>query len=232
MNLRVIIRGLFVIAVLVAVGYLLSGILDREWIDAHVRGRGGAGELLFVAAGGLFISAGLSRQLVAFLGGYAFAFYGGTLLALLATVVGSIVNFYAARLLFSSLVTRHYAGHIRKVDDFIRENTFTMTLLIRLLPVGNNLMVNLAAGVSSVRAMPFFSGSALGYIPQTLVFALIGSGTSVNQRWQVAVAVAMFVISAFIGIYLYRRHRHGKTLGDNLDHELGVDEDAADPETD
>jgi uncharacterized membrane protein YdjX (TVP38/TMEM64 family) len=227
MNLHFIFRGLLFVAALVTVGYLLGETLDRNWIDTYVRGRGLAGELLFMTAGGLLISAGLSRQVVAFLGGYAFGFLEGALFALLATVMGSIVSFYSARLLCSSFVTRHYSGHIRKVDDFIRENTFSMTLLIRLLPVGSNLMVNLAAGVSSVRALPFFSGSALGYIPQTLVFALIGSGTSVDRHWQVAVAIAMFVASAFLGIYLYRKHRCGKTLGKSLDHELGVNSEAA-----
>ncbi|MGB5443363.1 MAG: VTT domain-containing protein [Gammaproteobacteria bacterium] len=232
MKFNSIIRGLVFVAALVAIGYLLGGVLDRAWVDTHVRGRGITGELLFVVAGALLISAGLSRQVVAFLGGYAFSFLAGTLLALVATVAGCIITFYYARLLCSSFVSRRYSGHIREVDNFIRENTFSMTLLFRLLPVGSNLMVNLAAGVSSVRGTPFFSGSLLGYIPQTLVFALIGSGTSVDQHWQVAVAVAMFIASAMLGIYLYRKHRYGKTLGADLDKKLGMDNDLADPETD
>jgi len=227
MNYRLIIRGLVLVAVLVAVGYLLGGTLDNDWIDIHVRDRGLAGELLFVAAGGLLISAGLSRQVVAFLGGYAFSVMEGTLLGLLATVMGCILTFYYARLFCSSYVSRRYSGRIRKVVNFIRENTFSMTLLFRLLPIGSNFIVNLAAGVSNVRGVPFFTGSALGYIPQTLVFALIGSGTSVEQHWQVAAAIAMFVASAMLGIYLYRNYRHGKTPGENIDREFGVNRKAA-----
>ena len=231
MKLRFIIRGLIMVAALVAVGYLLGETLDRDWIDTHVRGRGLAGELLFLAAGGLLISVGLSRQVIAFLGGYAFSFLAGTLLGVVATIIGCVLTFYYARLLGSAFVSRRYSGYIRKVDGFIRENTFSMTLLVRLLPVGSNLMVNLAAGVSGVRGTPFFSGSALGYIPQTMVFALIGSGTSVEEHWQVAVAIAMFVASAMLGIYLYRKHRHGKTLGESMDHELGVDGEASEQDT-
>ena len=232
MKLRFIVRGLIFVAVLVAVGYLLSGILDRDWIDTHVRGRGLVGELLFVGIAGLLSSAGLSRQLIAFLGGYAFGFMEGALLGLLATVTGCIATFHYARLFCGSYVSRRYSGRMHKVNDFIRDNTFSMTLLFRLLPVGSNFIVNLAAGVSSVRRMPFFSGSALGYIPQTLVFALIGSGTSVEEHWQVAVAIAMFVGSAMLGIYLYRKYRHGKTLGENMDHELGLDREAPDQDMD
>ena len=227
MNYRLIIRGLVLVAVLVAVGYLLGGTLDNDWIDIHVRDRGLAGELLFVAAGGLLISAGLSRQVIAFLGGYAFSVMEGTLLGLLAAVMGCILTFYYARLFCSSYVSRRYSGRIRKLDNFIRENTFSMTLLFRLLPMGSNFIVNLAAGVSSVRGVPFFTGSALGYIPQTLVFALIGSGTSVEQHWQVAAAIAMFVTSVMLGIYLYRNYRHGKIPGENIDREFGVNREAA-----
>jgi hypothetical protein len=34
--------------------------------------------------------------------------------------------------------------------------------------------------------------------------------------------MALFVVATFMGIYLYRKHRHGKTLGKAVDRELGV----------
>ena len=57
-----------------------------------------------------------------------------------------------------------------------------MTLLIRLLPVGNNFATSLAAGVSRVPARPFLLGSLLGYMPQTMVFALAGSGVEMGAE--------------------------------------------------
>ena len=95
-----------------------------------------------------------------------------------------------------------------------------MTVLIRLLPVGNNFATNLAAGVSRVPALPFFLGSLLGYIPQTLVFALAGSGVDVGAAWRIGIAVALFVLSGAIGAWLYRKYRHGKTLGTDVDEAL------------
>jgi len=103
-----------------------------------------------------------------------------------------------------------------------------MALLIRLLPLGSNWMVNIAAGVSGVRSVPFFTGSALGYVPQMLIFSLVGSGARVDRFWQVAIAMVLFVIAAFLGGYLYRKYRHGKTLGQAADRELGVREPVAD----
>ncbi|WJW75889.1 VTT domain-containing protein [Thiohalobacter sp. IOR34] len=224
---RVILKGLLVIGVLVLAGYLLNGLIDTAWIDAHVRGRGPVGELLFIVAGGLLITFGLSRQVIAFLGGYGFGFVEGSLLGLLAAVLGCVSAFYVARWLGRGWVLRHYSGRVRRIDGFIHDNPFSMTLLIRLLPVGSNLLVNLAAGVSSVRSLPFFLGSALGYVPQTAVFALIGSGISVDPLFRISVAVAAFVLSALLGVYLYRRYRHGRHLDRELEAELGAVEETA-----
>jgi uncharacterized membrane protein YdjX (TVP38/TMEM64 family) len=88
------------------------------------------------------------------------------------------------------------------------------------LPVGNNFATSLAAGVSRVPARLFLLGSLLGYIPQTLVFALAGSGIETGAGVRVGLAVLLFFMSAAIGIWLYRKYRHGKTLGDEVDEAL------------
>jgi uncharacterized membrane protein YdjX (TVP38/TMEM64 family) len=222
MATRLILRGLLVIVALVVVGYLLRDILDQQWVDAQIRDRGAAGELLFVLVCGLLGSVGLSRQVVAFLGGYAFGLAWGFTLAMLAVVAACVITFTVSRLLLRRFLLRHFSARIRQVDDFLHDNTFSMVLLIRLLPLGSNWMVNIAAGVSGVRSVPFFLGSALGYVPQMLIFSLVGSGARVDRFWQVAIAMAMFVTAALLGGYLYRKYRHGKTLGRAVDHELGV----------
>jgi uncharacterized membrane protein YdjX (TVP38/TMEM64 family) len=219
-----IFRGLIVIGVLALVSYLLGDVLDQGWIDAYVRGHGLSGELLFLMAGWLLSSVGLSRQLIAFLGGYAFGFLPGVLLASLAVVGGCMLCFFTARYLLRTFLLQHYAGRIDRMGRFVHDNTFVMTLLIRLLPLGSNLMVNVAAGVSGVRSIPFFMGSAIGYLPQTLIFALVGSGTGVDRFWQVAVAMGLFVVATVLGIWLYRKYRQGMSLDPQLDEELGVNE--------
>jgi uncharacterized membrane protein YdjX (TVP38/TMEM64 family) len=222
MATRFIFRGLLVIVALVVVGYLLKDVLDQQWVDTRIRDRGATGELLFVLICGLLGSIGLSRQVVAFLGGYAFGLTWGFTLAMLAVVAACIITFTVSRFLLRSFLLRHFSERFRQVDGFLQENTFMMALLIRLLPLGSNWMVNIAAGVSGVRSAPFFLGSALGYVPQMLIFSLVGSGARVDRFWQVAIAMAMFVIAALLGGYLYRKYRHGKTLGQAVDYELGV----------
>jgi len=219
---RVFLRGLLFIASLAVLGYLIdvAQLLDKAWIDAHVRGQGFDGELLFVAVAALFTAIGLPRQVVAFLAGYAFGLIEGGLLGLLGALLGCMGAFYYARLFGRRVIAGRFPGRVRKVDEFIHDHPLTMTLLIRLLPVGSNLVTNLAAGVSSVRPVPFFAGSALGYVPQTVIFALVGSGIAVQPVIRIGLAVALFIGSGALGVYLYHRYRHGHRL-DDVDRKLG-----------
>jgi uncharacterized membrane protein YdjX (TVP38/TMEM64 family) len=214
--------GLVFLATLAAIGYLLdSGLaqdmLSESWIDAQVRGKGFAGELLFLAVGGLATALAVPRHLVSFLGGYAFGLGPGTLLALVATEIGCVLSFYYARVIGRPLVARRLGARVKRIEDFLAANPFAMTLLIRLLPVGNNLATNLAAGVARVPARPFLLGSFIGYLPQTFVFTLAGSGVEVGGGLRLAFAVVFFIVSGAIGIWLYRKYRHGKSLGEDVE---------------
>ena len=225
MKARVLVSGLALLATLVAVGLVvesgaLGELLSEAWIDREVRGKGIAGELLFLGVAGVATSLALPRHVVSFLGGYAFGVVHGTLLALAGTGIGCVLSFFYARAFGRPLVSARLGARVQRVEDFLSAHPFWMTVLIRLLPVGNNFATNLAAGVSRVPANPFFLGSLLGYLPQTLVFALAGSGVDLGAAWRIGIAVALFVASGVIGTSLYRRVRHGRTLGADVDEAL------------
>ena len=206
---RLIILGLVVITTLVLLAWLLGDVINEQWVDVYVRGQGVRGELIFLCIGGLLVSVGLSRQIVAFMGGYSFGFAQGVLLSMLAVVAGCVITFYVARFLLHEFLVQRFSERIRKIDSFIHDNTFSAALMIRMLPAGSNWMVNIAAGASSVRSTPFFLGSSIGYIPQMLIFALLGSGTQVNQFWQIAIAIILFIVAAMMSMYLYRKYQRG-----------------------
>jgi len=225
LRLRTYLPGLLVLAALIAVGIVvetdaLSGLLSHDWIDREVRGRGITGGLLFVAAGALATALAVPRNVVSFLGGYAFGLVQGTLLALLAEGIGCVLTFCCARTFARRLVSERLGERVRRIEGFLAANPFSMTLLVRLIPVGNNFATNMAAGVSRVRALPFLLGSLLGYLPKTFVFALAGSGIDTGAHLRVVLAVVVFLISGALGVWLYRRFRHGKTLGDDVDKAL------------
>ena len=66
-KLKPYLRGLILIATLVAVGYLLQstglrGLFDESWVDSQIRGQGITGELLYFAMGAALTAIGLSGQ--------------------------------------------------------------------------------------------------------------------------------------------------------------------------
>jgi uncharacterized membrane protein YdjX (TVP38/TMEM64 family) len=226
MNARVILKGLALILSLALLGYLfkssdLGNSVNEAWIDARVRGHGVNGALLFLLMGGVFTAIGLPRQVVAFLGGYAFNVGLGTLLGALAALLGSMLGFAYARFFARDLLRARLGARAGRFNRFIHDNPFSMTVLIRLLPVGSNLLTNLAAGMSSIRAVPFFAGTLLGYLPQTLVFALVGSGVHIAPLLKIVLAVALFLVSMMLGAYLYR-NRCGTARDVALENEGGM----------
>lgn len=214
MNAGVILKGLALIISLALLGYLfhssdLGGSINEAWIDARVRDNGLQGILLFLMMGGIFTAIGLPRQIIAFLAGYAFGIVMGTLFGALAALLGCVLSFTYARSLGQGLLQPRLRGRAERFDRFVRHHPFSMTVLLRLLPVGSNLVINLAAGVSSIRAIPFFAGSVVGYLPQTLVFALVGSGVRVDPALNLSLAIALFLASGALGVWLYRRFTSG-----------------------
>lgn len=231
MKRGMLLRGILVILTVAAVVGLLRQ-ADfaygpdefKLWVDREILGHGLTGILLFVAAGAVFTGIGLSRQILAFVAGYAFGIAAGASLALIAEVAGVIMAFFYARFIGRAYVARKLPGRVKQVDEFLQVNPFLMTLAVRLLPVSNNLAVNLVAGVSSVPVIPFLAASAIGHTPQTVVFAMIGSGLTDGLLIKSVLAVALFVISVWVGVYLYREYRRGKVFDPAIEEAFDADD--------
>jgi uncharacterized membrane protein YdjX (TVP38/TMEM64 family) len=205
---------------LAAAGWLLRtlGVAPgTEWVDRHVLGAGLVrGGLLLVLVGAAATAAGAPRQAIAFLGGYGFGAALGAALALTAQLLGCALAFGWARLVGRGWAERRLAGRLgrrlRPLRDALAGSPFGATLALRLLPVGNNLALNLLAGLAGLPALPFLAASALGYLPQTVVFALLGKGVRVEGAWQLALACGLLAVSVGIGVGLLRRHRAARAL--------------------
>ncbi len=228
-----LVRGVILILTVAAAAVLVreSGLgygLDdlRRWTDAEIAGGGFRAGLVFVAAGAVLTGIGVSRQAFAFVAGYAFGVVAGSALALTAEMAGVVLAFAYARWLGRDLVARRFPRSVRRLDAFLERNPFAMTLAVRLSPISNNLAVNLLAGVSRVPAAPFLAASALGHAPQTIVFALVGSGLAGGIVLKSGLAVALFAVSALLGLHLYRRYR-AEPAGDAVAPSMGDPDTAA-----
>lgn len=164
--------------------------------------------LLFTPA----IALGLPRQVAALSAGFLFSASYGMVLATVAAVLGCLITLILARKLFAKKVQGYYPLQLAKVSHFFSQNTFLKALIIRLLPAGSNFLTNVLAGTAGSPIKPYVLGSALGFMPQMTIFALMGAGLQVNGQQQLMISIALLVIALLLSSYLYRKTRHKLTL--------------------
>jgi uncharacterized membrane protein YdjX (TVP38/TMEM64 family) len=163
------------------------------------------GAAMLIVTGALLTAVGVPRQAVAFAGGYGFGVAEGVALALTAQIIGCAADFWWARAVARDWAVRRLHGRMARLDRVLAARPFTATLTLRLLPVGNNTLLNLFAGASGLRPAPFLLASLAGYLPQTIIFALAGSGVQIGRGVKLGIAAALFAASAGLGAYLLRR---------------------------
>ena len=188
-------------------GGWLDFIADQEQVASYLNQHGLPGLLMIAAAGTLYTGLGGPRQLLAFVSGYAMGGPAGTLFSTLVTALGAAGCFYMARRLLRPVLARRFARRMAAFDLAVAEQPLLKILMIRLLPVGSNLLTNLLAGASGIRLAPFLTGSALGYLPQMLIFALTGAGLGSADQHQLLLGTLLFALATVIGTVLYRHHR-------------------------
>ena len=210
-----------VFAVLALVGYLairngwFDFIADRAQVASYLHSHGIEGLLAITLAGAIFTGIGAPRQLLAFVLGFALGGINGTLVSTLAATIGASGCFFTARWLLRTSLARRFDRRMRQFDELFQEQTLLKVLMVRLLPVGSNLVTNLVAGCSGIRFLPFLAGSVLGYLPQMLVFALAGAGIGTADEYQLILSVALFILASMIGALLYHNQR-ARTLANSV----------------
>lgn len=186
----------------------LGFLTDENQMAGYLHAQGVRGLLVVSAAGTLYTAAGGPRQLLAFVLGFALDSLYGTLLSTLITLFGAATCFYTARLLLRTSLIRRFGHRMARFNQLFQTHTATKILMVRLLPVGSNLLTNLLGGCSSIRFSAFALGSVLGYLPQMLIFALAGAGIGQADHYQFVLSVALFIVASLLGGYLYHQHRN------------------------
>lgn len=153
----------------------------------------------------LLLSVGLPRQVAAFSLGYLYGMGWGALLATLTATIACIITLLLSRYFFSKIVSKSYPKPLYAVAKFFATDTFTKALIIRLLPAGSNFLTNVLAGLAKVNKIPYVLGSCLGFIPQMVIFSMLGSGIKMAEQQQIVISLALLVIAALLSAYLYRK---------------------------
>jgi uncharacterized membrane protein YdjX (TVP38/TMEM64 family) len=109
-------------------------------------------------------------------GGVLFGWLAGALAAIVGATSGATIVFLIARGACGESILRRAGPLVSKLADGFRADAFNYLLFLRLVPVFPFWLVNLAPAVVGVRLPTFVLATALGIIPATFAFALVGGG--------------------------------------------------------
>ena len=168
--------------------------------------------LAFGVAGIGLVSIGFPRIGLAAVGGAMFGVVLGTLLAQVAMTLAILAPFLYSRHLGRELVARRMGKRLQKFDDLLGQHGFMVVLLIRLCPVGNNFLTNYLAGVSAIPLGTFLAASFIGYLPQSLIFALLGSGFADHPQLRLWGGAALLVAFSVFFLWYFRRSKEGTKI--------------------
>lgn len=204
-------KAFIALALILGIGFAAKSI-DFEGLAGWINFNDGAaaawyqGKLGYYLAGTLFTAIGGPRQVMAFFAAYIFGLWPGLAVAMAAVVTSCILDAVIAKI-FEDRIRPRIRGKVDIAFEYWRENPVTTTIIIRLLPVGSNFLTSLAAGATGVPLAGFVFGSAIGYLPQMAVFALMGSGVDLGEGWQITLGIALFAVLTVFGLWIYGRYR-------------------------
>src|SRR5664279_1452107 len=168
--------------------------------------------LAYAMAGAGLVSIGFPRIVLAAVGGAMFGMVLGTLWSQVAMTLAILAPFLYSRHLGRELVARRMGRRLQRFDDLLGQHGFMVVLLIRLCPVGNNFLTNYLAGVTAIPLGAFLAASFVGYLPQTFLCALLGSGMADHPRLRLWGGAILLVAFSLFFIWYFRRSKEGARI--------------------
>ncbi len=109
-------------------------------------------------------------------GGFLFGPWLGGVAAALGATAGATAVFAISRLTVGDALERGANPRIRALEEGIKKDAFFYLLTLRLIPITPFWLVNVAAGLLSIRVSTYVSATLIGIAPVSMIYAGIGSG--------------------------------------------------------
>jgi pyruvate/2-oxoglutarate dehydrogenase complex dihydrolipoamide dehydrogenase (E3) component/uncharacterized membrane protein YdjX (TVP38/TMEM64 family) len=161
---------------------LLAGLTLEDLKARHLQLAGWTGANPWTAAAAFFLIyllvTGTSLPGAAVLtlaGGAVFGLVEGTLLVSFASTMGATLAFLASRFLFREGLRARYGDRLRSFDQGIARDGAFYLVSLRLVPAVPFFLINLLAGLTTLKARTFYLVSQLGMLPGTIAYVYAGT---------------------------------------------------------
>ena len=152
----------------------------------------------------------------------AIAMFGpwlGAMFGWIANMVAGAATFYAGRLAGEKAFRRYAGETANKLSTFVGRNAMMTSAIVRNVPAGPALLVNMAFGVSHAKFLHYWAGMGVGIIPKIALIAFAGQSllAAFTGNPLVAIAAAAAAVGVYIAIAAYARARMRKTGQNEVD---------------
>ena len=212
-------------------GFVAGGIVGAGFIG--IEGQAGVEKLIGIAAhkswapfGVIAIFIGLSftgfpQFLLIAAAVVALGPLSGFIYSWIGTMLSAALHFYLGRIFGNPLLRRYGGAKANQLSEWLGRHGLVASAVVRVIPSGPFIVVNLAAGVSHMKAASFLIGTGLGSMPKAGVIAFLGIGLSdlFSQGDPLTLSISLTVFIAWLigGFIVRRRYRPTSGAGTHPD---------------
>lgn len=139
-------------------------------------------------------------------GGALFGVVAGSLLSLVGAVAGATLAFAIARRLGRAPIKELSGSRGARLEDWLSRRGFVALVYARLLPVVPFNVLNYAAGLAGMPTRSYVLATALGIVPGTIAYTVLGSAATHPSSVPFLVsASAIVLLAATVGVVSRRR---------------------------
>ncbi|MCC7546668.1 MAG: FAD-dependent oxidoreductase [Burkholderiales bacterium] len=154
--------------------------------------------LVYVAVTGLSLPGAAIMTIAA---GAVFGLVAGTLIVSFASSIGATLAFLASRFLFRDAIRRRFGDRLRTLDRGVEKEGAFYLFTLRLVPVFPFFVINLAMGLTAMKARTFYWVSQTGMLPGTIVYVNAGTQLARIDSLHGILSPALLLSFALLGVF-------------------------------
>ena len=145
----------------------------------------------------------IPAAITSFASGMIYGAWGGLLISMAGTALGTAFTFYLTRLLGRRVLTLFVSQkNIEKMENFIDADTSTLVLLIMFIIPCPKDFFPFFVGLTKMKAWKFFLLSAVGRIPGMFLTAYLGA-TVTERNWGLLIGMTVFAIVISLSFVIF-----------------------------
>lgn len=140
--------------------------------------------------------------------GILFGMLNGILITWAGTLTGASIAFYVSRKLGYEWASRSYRDTgLKNFDNIEGLRGFFVILGLRLLPYFPAPLINVSAGVSTIRFFWFLLASAIGKLPFIVGYSVLGYSLLSSKNYLLGIGLMAILIVLPFSIVFFRKKR-------------------------